>query len=477
MFRYSNNANHSLASKLVPVPTVLSAVLAMASPAVMAVDYYVDRGAGWPANTPDCGLTAEDPCGTIAYTVGPRADSGDDIYLIGTTTFQPRAIQLYEDLAFHGLGASQTVLDAGGVGQHFSINSGATVSFEGMTLRNGLANNTGGGAIDVADGNLDVNGVTFTDNRADEGGAVRIQFGTMSSKHSRYSNNRAEVNSGGAILCWSYVDPGCTDLEVLDSVFVGNYADDDGGAIATYAETNIRRSDFFENSAGIDGGALNVGIYGSGQLNLRRSQFSDNSARYGGAVAFRDGAGDFRRNSFVDNVAVVGGAIYGYWVGPEPDALTIVNSTFSGNAADTAGAISGSGTVEFSTFVDNSANPGQAQDLNGTFEVNRSLITHIDAGLGEDECVGVFTGENNLVDTTSCGGLGFRDDEHDNTQLNDLRYWGGRTKSYGIDGTSLAVGAAITCDVWYGLNNKDQRGAERPGGGLDCDIGSFERQF
>ena len=455
-------------------PVLLTGTLTIASASAFAVDYYVDFGAG--SNHMLCGDVG-DPCLTIGYTVSNRVSSGDDIYLVGTTAFQVRGVTIDKNLIFHGLGAGTTFLDAGGSERHFRIESGATVRFQEMTLEEGGIAGNCGGSIHVVDGHLQVDRVVFNNNEADCGGAVALDAGTMLSEDSEYTNNRAEVYDGGAINCRNHFSgPSCSGLEILDSLFSGNTAHQQGGAIYTDATTDISRSEFFENIASY-GGAIHSQIYEQGLLEVHGTQFTANEGQFGGAISIGDGDVDIRRSSFVENSAGVGGAIYGYWTGPEEDDLTVTNSTFSANSADTAGGISGSGSLHFVTMVNSSANAGQAQDLSGTFDIYRSLITHETAGVGEAECVGTFGGESNLIDTTSCGSsLTFRQGAHNNTELLPLRRRGGRTLSHGLESGSVAVGTANNCDGPNGVISFDQRGAPRPGAGADCDIGSFERQ-
>ncbi|MGI9333084.1 MAG: choice-of-anchor Q domain-containing protein, partial [Gammaproteobacteria bacterium] len=304
---------------------------------------------------------------------------------------------------------------------------------------------------------------------------------TMLSEDSEFTNNQALVSNAGAIYCQNDLAEECDGLEIYDSLFTGNSSYRDGGAVWTGGDSVIRRSDFLENVASYgDGGALYVQIYDAGmELEVRRTQFSRNQGHNGGAISIRDGDVTVKRSSLVDNVAEgVGGGIYGYWVGPQADSLTIVNSTIARNSASTAGGVHAyaDASMWFTAMVDNSANEGQVHDVSGTFDLYRSIVTHDAVPATGPECLGVFSGESNLLDGATCGtGLTYNLGAHNNTELLGLRLWGGRTLSYGLTSASLAVDAANNCIGANGVLSLDQRGESRPAG-ADCDLGPWERQ-
>jgi len=137
--------------------------------------------------------------------------------------------------------------------------------------------------------------------------------------------------------------------------------DGDGGAIFLYAGNTLTISDctFSSNSATGNGGAIRA----DGALTLWNATFDDNEAgNIGGAIASFGGALEIHTSSFTNNRAPAnrGGAII------SSDTTTIVDSTFSGNTANTGGAIffsAASLTVERTTFEDNDASYGGALSL------------------------------------------------------------------------------------------------------------------
>lgn len=197
------------------------------------------------------------------------------------------------------------------------------------------------GAIEN-NGDLTLNGCTFTSNSAASAGAI-MNTGTMNITGCTFTGNNATYEVGGAILNTGL-------LTINDSTFTGNTADDDGeagGAIFNEGGTiNIKNSTFTSNTADLSGGA----IYSyNGVLNIADSVFSSNSAQAGGAIV-NIGNSTITNTIFDSNHAEDGGAII------NNQNMTITSSTFTGNQADMfGGAISNRHnlTVHFSRLVGN----------------------------------------------------------------------------------------------------------------------------
>jgi CSLREA domain-containing protein len=122
-----------------------------------------------------------------------------------------------------------------------------------------------------------------------------------------FINCESRSGNGGAII--TAVDP----LRILGGAFIGNVADNDGGAIFTRSngKTIVRNTLFRGNTAKRDGGAMaNVG---AGDQDVRGARFEGNLADLsGGAVAHQGGANSHTKVSlsvFADNVADLGGAM------------------------------------------------------------------------------------------------------------------------------------------------------------------------
>ena len=159
-------------------------------------------------------------------------------------------------------------------------------------------------------------------------------------------------------------------LRISNSVFTGNFADFQGGAIYSEGDLYIRKSAFLYNYAGYGGAIL-----GSGFTQIESSIFDSNEAEFGGG-AIDSGVVDtsaldnpelaISNSSFHGNVAGWGGAILAEYV------LNISDSDFVRNAADDGGAIYSWGHVfadiNNSTFAHNVAEAaGGALYADGAF--------------------------------------------------------------------------------------------------------------
>lgn len=131
------------------------------------------------------------------------------------------------------------------------LNSSGVVTFVNFKVINGSSQLSNGGAILISTNNqVEMNRLWFEDNTADSGGAVFV-------------NEFSEVN-------------------IIDSVFKGNAAVSQGGAITTFSDTEMIQTTVFENlnfNADFQE-AIYVGSSGFGvpQLNIRNSTLFDNSA-------------------------------------------------------------------------------------------------------------------------------------------------------------------------------------------------------
>ena len=148
-------------------------------------------------------------------------------------------------------------------------------------------------------------------------------------------------------------------VEVLNSTFIDNYS----WTIEAYGLVEVANSTFIDNSNfGSEGGAISSGAQSNSAVTVVNSSFSGNTATSGGAIsAFGVDVENstFSNNSALDSVSEsVGGAIFCSFA-------AVINSTFVGNSAVGSGAEGGAifsdaGTVFFSTFVNNMApQPGE----------------------------------------------------------------------------------------------------------------------
>lgn len=418
-----------------------------------AATLYVDPVVGYdPLN--DC-LTEANPCQTIGVAVSNAID-GDEIVLATPGPYFEHDIVVFSALTL--IGMPGTIMDAGGLGRHFYVETGATVKLSDMQLINGDAGLENGGAIEVAAGNLELVRVDVLDCIAERGGAVSC-------------------------------DEDCTGLTVKQSDFTNNVADY-GGAFSTIADMTVHTSSFSGNtSTALAGAIYNDGLlHGDPKLVIYDSQFSENTSGSGGAIYSSYGDLSVYRSSFYLNEAdIAAGALN---LSGSDNVLKIANVTFAENSAPFTGAITtGSDTTArlFNvTFNDNSSSMNM-QDffMGGEAEVYNSIITHqtLGGGFFVPSCAAatgiVMMGDNNLMDkfcqtptsaTFSSGPLSAG-------SLAALDFYGASTLSYKLLAGSNAIDTgASSCPGPDGNPLPlDQRRRARPAGAA-CDVGSFERQ-
>ena len=279
--------------------------------------------------------------------------------------------QFYNNTAEYG-GA----LYVGGAGEHNSV---------GYCLFIGNNATENGGAIDWAASNGNVLESTFEYNHAKNGGAVYV--GGLAEEgsviNSTFNHNSADVR-GGAV-CWNatigrltgstffnnsaqlggatYRGANSTGGFGYDNVYISNKAELDGGAIYwNGAGGNITYSEFHDNIAGRNGGAVYVGAVGATAY-ITDAIFDNNTAgENGGAVDWAASNGHILRSTFEYNDAGTnGGAVF---IGGSAEGGSVINSTFNHNTAkEKGGAIDWNSTIgrlTGSTFLNNSAQLGGA---------------------------------------------------------------------------------------------------------------------
>ena len=210
------------------------------------------------------------------------------------------------------------------------------ILFEGKSSFSGNHANGHGGAIYTSKIAKNVIGLYFPDNHADSdyGGAIYInnKCGDVNFINCTFIRNFAFAGDGGAI----YSDSGSTNLNFYNCVFSNNFANGGstrrfGGAVRSCGNVNVYDSTFENNWAENLGGA----IYASTVNYVENSAFRFNHVVKGdGGAIYINNAGTSRisKNYFQDNEAKErGGAIY-------TDSLRITlnlnNNAFISNKAN-----------------------------------------------------------------------------------------------------------------------------------------------
>lgn len=224
--------------------------------------------------------------------------------------------------------------------------TGATIVDGGGRVTLDGQDSTGLLAINGAQSQVEIRGLTLRRGRAfaSHGGAIQMGAATSVLIADSTIQESLAQGSGGAI----HVEAGA-GLRIERSQFIGNLAGF-GGAIASSSPLTVLDSLFSDNrTTAVDGegGAIQIWF---ARLDAERTQFVGNQANQGGALALR-GAGDdyarlidseFRENrAFGDGGAIV---LYDGAVAGGADVRFIGNRADSGAALSLRGGATGAGT-------------------------------------------------------------------------------------------------------------------------------------
>ncbi len=254
---------------------------------------------------------------TITFDPGLFANGPAMLTLAANAlNYNPIFIQgLGGKLTIRGPGPSLLTVSGGGYTPIFN-NGGPDVEMTDMTLANGSAGSSYGGAIITA-ANLVCSNLVFTSNRADLGGGAIYSLGPLTLRNCTFANNSSRHAGGAVSAQQGLVVSGCT--------FVNNQSGIDAAGVTT-GYTGA-------------GGAIHsiFGFYGLSVINstLVSNRVYNGS---GGAVCIGSGSG--------------------------PNLL-ILNSTVAANTADVAGGgIKASSDTNFALQVRNTIISGNAAPTN-----------------------------------------------------------------------------------------------------------------
>jgi len=256
-----------------------------------------------------------------------------------------------------------------------------------------------------------------------------------------------------------HVGPDCNNVSIRDSVFTGNTASGDGGAVNCRSDANFVDCWFGGNRTSSNGGAVDAfyfvdtndpNIITTLELNLTSCGFASNKAYegvdgWGGAVHFQDFNGTFTDCYFINNIAKNGGALF-----LSAGTVDMVDGVIHGNMATGAsGIVLGSDANDSSAY----AYYGGGYYYSGYYGIygTYDYSPGVDESLGVDRGGGLFsTGTNtrianytisdNVVEGVngSGGGLNFYGGDATYEVTNCL-----------LTGNSATVeGGAISCEIF-----------------------------
>jgi predicted outer membrane repeat protein len=361
------------------------------------------------------------------------------------------------------------VLDGGNTNQILNITADGTapVAIRNLTIRNGRVANTNGGAVVVSTGAaVTLAQCVFSGNSTTSSGGALFNRGNATVSDCVFDGNTTGGGSGGAVY-------NAGTMTISASTFTANSAPNDGGAIVSDSSATLTVIDsaFVGNAANANGGGGGA-IANEGVATVMRSSFSGNTGvGYGGAIR-------------ADASAI-----------PNVGRFVIVNSTFSGNQGGSnhagGGAIGSvnAGTVRIinSTITGNAAiNSGGGGIYAGhgtTVELRNSIVSGNTATPGQPgpDCYGTVQsqGYNIVSDLTDCtiAGTPTGNVTGVGAGLAPLADNGGPTKTVALLPGSPALdgGDPAGCTDQNGAAlTTDQRGIARPQG-MACDSGAYEQ--
>lgn len=381
-----------------------------------------------------------------------------------------------------------TTIDGNDHDRVLQVFGGGEATFIGLTITDGDAVNTGGGASVFEDASARFVRTTVTENLGAGGGGVSVEEGGEAKFEGGaiQDNDVAPDQVGGGISTYG-------DIELDGTKVIGNDAGQGGGILlGSGTSAKLKRARVERNEATSFGGGIEVGP--GAQLTVSESAISRNtSGASGGGIDVFQGAVKVTASTVSKNEANGGGG--GIATGgsmANPSALEITNSTISGNTADadetsggSGGGVSagsfGSKEIISSTITDNSADVGggiagpfisglQPVQLKGTIVAGNTAL-NASPGNGHDcrfveEDSGESLGHNLIGDPDGSVMDTKASDRSGDPGLGPLRRNGGPTQTHALMPASQAINRGPP-----DAPGRDQRGVRRE----DPDIGAFER--
>ncbi|RAP50111.1 MAG: hypothetical protein BZ136_02085, partial [Methanosphaera sp. rholeuAM74] len=239
------------------------------------------------------------------------------------------------------------------------LNDGGNLYVSGSDFTNNHANNSGA-IYNQHDGNVTIIGSEFTNNYANSAGGAIYNEANLDLSTSKFTNNTAENNFGGAIINF-----GSNHTLISDCEFTNNYAQSYGGAILHFNVSGVMvTGSTFTNNTATRGAA----IFLYGNMSVENSQFTSNHAENGSAIYnYEDSGINITYSNFTANTGSNGSAIYNY-----NGMIMIMNSNFTDNNVTNNGAAiynkDGFTMITSSNFINNNA------DVNGTIFNNQGSV-------------------------------------------------------------------------------------------------------
>jgi hypothetical protein len=293
------------------------------------------------------------------------------------------------ELVISGAGPVSTIINGNNVDRVFHIISPSGVTIENLSVIGGASPTRGGGVFsDQNNAQITLNNLDIHNNTASEyGGGVYIEDADLTIDSCSISSNTTLYGGGGVFSIGGL-------LVITNSTIDSNSANSSpgtgsGGGIYNWGSGTIDKTSITNNLVGYYGaGIFNQGS-GGVNINITNSTISNNNAtggdyNYGGGLYNGSVAVATIINSIISNNSALnegntgrGGGIFN---GGDNANLTILNTTISGNTANTGGGIAsyGSITASSSTVSNNEACPagGGIYILAGTADITNVTVSN-----------------------------------------------------------------------------------------------------
>jgi len=524
-------------------------------PLVSAATLDVDRVDDEPTATA-C-TAAPDDCSLRGAMITANAAAGTDTIVLSAANYELTVageledlsatgdLDITDDLIIQGAGSDLSIIDGGDLDRVLHVPAFyITLEIHDLTIRNGRAqSNGGGGGLRGNLMTLTMTNVVVKENEAHNetyytgaGGGLYLQNGSATLTNCTVCDNFSQEAGGGGILANNLTnfaveqsticrnDGGGITVRygvatITDTIFDGNIATttyDGGGLSLNSADTVVvTRCDFVHNRA-MWGAA--IAVRDSNSVDLIDSTIDSNGGtdgepntpyktHRGGGIYVYDGILTITASTISANEAYSGGGIY--MIDGSP-AITVLNSTISGNSAETSGGgvfvEDGVATFNNATVTGNRATAVEGYNGDGggiynqggaTTVRNTILAGNIDPPtawntISADDCGGaggiVSDGYNILGNDTGCTFTAATGDQIGtdvaplDPLLGALTSNGGPTLTHALEVVSPALDAANPAVPGSGgsaCESNDQRGVPRPADGdpvpgAICDIGAYE---
>ena len=358
-----------------------------------------------------------------------------------TTSTTEQALTIDGDI--DGDNKADVTISGNNASRIFSISgNGGDTTLESLTLTNGKAQAAIGGAVDfsVSSGSLTISDSTLSNNTAAIGGALHVGNTGVTISNSLFTGNSAD-GDGGAINVG-----GLTSVAIINSTMQGNSAGGFGGAVnvASLGSATFTNSTVTGNLADSDGssGTAGGGISGQGLVGITswNSVFAGNLSGTGAT------ANDVQSSTGIFNNSVFGTNVSGVTTGTNGNVESVADVGL-GALQDNGGTVLTRAILADSVLINQGSN--SAPSLPSTDANGNARIVAGTADVGATEFQLVVTTASDVVDAND-GLLSLREAltlANANADADTITFDASlKGQTITLGGTQLAITTDVTID-------------------------------